>query len=283
LKKQKNLSNKITKSLTGVIKKAPYPFGYEVVFIFVFFFLVGCQSSVEKAPPHFSKETITSGYIFNRLQARADQIYSVKSFARTTFIGKEFKQSFRQTLIIKGNGSIRVDTYGLFGQAMGVFIRAFGRMQFLDPAKNKIYSGSDVKRMLRKMLGTQIDFNEHLRIFVGHIPNFEFLQVESSRLDSDRTKYILKAKDTKRSGEVLLHIDSTTLLPIEMTRFEEGQKRYFVEWQEYKKIGSIDWPHLITLEFPARQELLRIKYKDPTLNDKISPDTFKLTPTTISK
>jgi hypothetical protein len=251
--------------------------------LFVLLLLAGCQAWVEKAPPHFLKGKISSGYIFSQLQARANKIHSVKSFARTTFIGKEFKQSLRQTLLIKENLSIRVDTYGLFGQAMGVFISNAGKMQFLDPVKGRLYSGSDVKSMLRKLIGTQIDFREHLRIFLGHIPNFEFLKVEKSRLSSDRTEYILRAKDLKRSGEVHLHIDAVTLLPLEMTRFEMDQKRYFVQWQNYEKIDNIDWPHLITLEFPSKQEIIRIKYQDPTLNEKISQSTYQLMPTASVK
>jgi hypothetical protein len=62
-----------------------------------------------------------------------------------------------------------------------------------------------------------------------------------------------------------------------------GQKRYFVQWQDYEKIGSIDWPHLITLEFPAKHEIIRIKYTDPTLNEKISKNTFQLMPTASTK
>jgi len=292
LKEQKNLFNKVTNPLQGkqywgaiVVcqKKGRFIFVRSPIFLFVFFFLGACQASVEKIPSHFSKDTISSAYIFNRLQTRANKIYNVKSFARTTFIDKETKQSFRQTLVLQGNHSIRVDTYGLFGQAMGVFIRTAGEMQFLDPSKGRVYSGSDVKTLLRKLLGTQIDFYEHLRIFVGHIPRFEFLRVEKSRLNSDKTQYILQAKDLKSSGEILLYIDANTLLPIEMIRIEGGHKKYFVKWQEYKKIGSIDWPHLITLEFPVREEIIRIRYKDPILNGKISPYTFKLMPTASTK
>lgn len=256
--------------------KVPNKRKFLFAFYFIFFFLGACQNSFEKAPLHFSKETISSAYIFNRIQNRANKIYSVKSFARTTFIGKEVKQSFRQTLVMQGNQSIRVDTYGLFGQAMGVFIRTSGNMQFFEPSKGKIYLGADVKQLLQKLLGTQIDFREHLRIFVGHIPRFEFLKVENSRLNSHNNQYILKSKDLKRSGKVILNIDAMTLLPLEMTRIEEGKKRYFVKWQDYETIGSIAWPHLVTLEFPGKDELIRVKYKDPILNAKIDPDTFKL-------
>ena len=245
-------------------------------FYFIFFFLGACQNSFEKVSPHFSKEIISSAYIFKRIQNRANKIYSVKSFARTTFIGKEVKQSFRQTLVMQGNQSIRVDTYGLFGQAMGVFIGTSWNMQFFDPSKGKVYLGVDVKRLLKKLLGTQIDFREHLRIFVGHIPRFEFLRVENSRLNSHNNEYILQAKDLKRRGKVILNIDAITLLPLEMTRIEEGKKRYFVKWQDYETIGSIDWPHLVTLEFPGKDELIRVKYKNPILNAEIDPKTFKL-------
>ena len=292
MKEQRNLFNKVTNPLQGkqywgaivVCQiKGCFIFVRSPIFLFVFFFLGACQTSIEKIPSHFSKDTISSAYIFNRLQTRANKIYNVKSFVRTTFIDKEIKQSFRQTLVLQGNRSIRVDTYGLFGQAMGVFIRTAGKMQFLDPSKGRVYSGPDVKNLLRKLLGTQIDFYEHLRVFVGHIPRFEFLRVEKSRLNSDNTQYILQAKDLKSSGEVLLHIDAITLLPIEMTRIEGGHNKYFVKWQEYKKIGSIDWPHLITLEFPVREEIIRVRYKDPILNGEISPDTFKLMPLTSTK
>ena len=256
--------------------KVYYKRKFLFAFYFIFFFLGGCQASIEKVPPHFLKETISPGYIFKRLQNRANKIYSVKSFARTTFIGKEVKRSLRQTLVIQGNRSIRVDTYGLFGQAMGVFIGTSENMQFLDPSKGKVYLGAEVRRILEKLLGTQIDFREHLRIFVGHIPRFEFLRVEKSRLNAHNNQYILQAKDLKRSGKVILNIDAMTLLPLEMTRIEEGQKRYFVKWQDYETIGSIDWPHLVTLEFPGKDELIRVKYKDPILNAKIDPETFKL-------
>ena len=271
MKKQKNLSNKVSKK-----EKIFCLLRNGLVLLHILFLINGCKTNPEKIPPHLSKDIISSKYIFNRLHLRAEKIYNVKSFARTTFIDKETKRSLRQTLLIQSNHSIRVDTFGIFGQALGVFISAAGKVQFLDPAKGKVYSGEDVKKLLRKLLGTEIDFSEHLRIFIGHIPNFEFLKVEESRLNSDKSKYIFYATDLKSGCEVRLDIDAMTLLPLEMTRFEGGIKQYYAKWQEYEKIGSIDWPHLITLGFPERQEIIEVKFKSPVLNGKISPDAFQL-------
>ena len=278
MKKQRNLYKKASKQ--GIFF---FLLRNGLVLFSVVFLINGCKTNPEKIPPHFSKSTISSSYIFNRLKMRAEKIHNVKSFAQTTFIDKKIKHSLRQTLIIKGNRSIRVDTYGMFGQAVGVFISAAGKMQFLDPAKGRVYSGTDVKKLLGKLLGTQIDFQEHLRVFVGHIPHFENLKIKEFRLNSDKSKYIFHATDLKNGGEVRIDIDSLTLLPLEMTRFESGQKRYHVQWEDYEKIGSIDWPYLITLKFPERQEILKVKYKDPTLNGEISPEAFQLIPMSSEK
>ena len=272
MKKQKNLSKKVSKQRNILFF---LPNG--LVLLTILFLITGCTTNNEKIPPpYFSQDIVSSEYIFNHLSLRAKKIYNVKSFTRTTFIKKETQQSVRQTLLIKGSRSMRVDTFGMFGQALGVFISTEGKMQFLDPAKDRVYSGSEVKRLLWKLLGTTIDFHQHLRIFIGHIPNLEFWRVEKSRLNSDKSKYIFFATDLKTGCEVRLDIDSMTLLPIEMTCSKDRAIRYYAKWQEYKKIGSIDWPHLITLGFPKRQEIINIKFQNPVLNGKISPEAFLL-------
>ena len=207
---------------------------------------------------------------------RAGQIKSLKSFARTTFLGPKLQQSFRQTLLIEDSRSIRVDTYGLFGQVLGVFTHHQGRTKFFDPAKSTFYSGEEVVSLMEKMLGTQMDFHEHLRIFVGHIPRLELLETLESRLNSDRTRYILKLTDIQRGGSVTLQFSAVTLLPFEMARELGGRSVYSVQWQEYAKVEGHDFPHLITLSFPEKHETIRVKYKKPVINSGLPADTFQL-------
>ena len=116
-----------------------------LVFILMF---VGCQPRVEPVAPHLLKDSITTGYILKRLKDRAGEIKNLKSFARTTFLSQKLKQTFRQTLIIQNNRSIRVDTYGLFGQAMGVFTYHKGRTVFFNPANGRYYSGPEVESLM---------------------------------------------------------------------------------------------------------------------------------------
>ncbi len=248
-------------------------------FRFLIFVLLawGCQPRVEPMGPHFLKDSITTDYVLKRQVDRAGQIKNLKSFTRTSFLGPKRKQSFRQSLLVQDSGSIRVDTYGLFGQAVGVLTHHEGRTTFFDPAKGRVYSGAEVESLMERMLGTQVDFHEHLRIFIGHIPRLEVLKVLGSRLNSDRTRYILQLTDILRGGRVTLQFSATTLLPLAMTRYLEGARAvYSVTWQEYAKVGKHDFPHLVTLTFPEKQETIRVKYKNPIINQGLPADTFQL-------
>ena len=207
---------------------------------------------------------------------RAEKVKNLKSFTRTSFLSPKQKQSFQQTLLIQGNESIRVDTYGLFGQVLGVFTRHENRTAFFDPAKGRVYSGAEVESLMERMLGTQVDFHEHLRIFVGDIPRLELLKTIESRLNSDRTRYILQLKDIQRRERVTLQFSAMTLLPLEMTRELGGRSVYTVQWQEYAKLEGHDFPHLITLSFPEKHETIRVKYKKPLINQGLPIDAFQL-------
>lgn len=235
----------------------------------------GCQPRVEPVAPHFLKDSISTGYILNRLVDRVGRIENLKSFSRTTFLSQKLKQSFRQTLLIKDSQSIRVDTYGLFGQAYGVFTHHEGRTVFFEPSKGRYYSGADVELMMRKLLGTGLDFREHLRIFIGHIPRLEFLTVLESKLNQDKTQYILKLTDRQRGGAVTILFAADTLLPFEMTRKLGERLVYTVKWEDYAKVGELDFPHLVTLSFPEKQETVRVNYKKPIINQGLPADTFQ--------
>jgi hypothetical protein len=237
----------------------------------------GCQSHVEPIAQHFLKDSVTTGYILKMQMDRSRKIKNFKSFTRTTFLGPKLKQSFRQSLLVQDNESIRVDTYGLFGQVLAVFTHHENRTAFFDPAKGMVYTGAEVASLIKRILGTQVDFHEHLKIFVGDIPRLELLEILKSRLNSERTRYILQLTDVQRGGSVNLQFSSMTLLPLEMTRELGGRSVYSVQWQEYAKVEGHDFPHLITLSFPKKKETIRVQYKKPIINHGLPADTFQLT------
>ncbi len=244
----------------------------------------GCQPRVNPVAPHSLRDSITADYLLKRLEYRAGKIANFKSFARTTFLNQNQKQIFRQALAIQNNQSIRVDTYGLFGQVVGIFIYHNGKAVFFNPVNGKYYSGAEMKSLVAKMLGTQLDFREHLRVFVGDVPRLDALKVLDSHLNADRTRYILRCADIRRGGNVTIQFSAATLLPLRMTRKLAGRSVYSVTWREYAKVGDYDFPHLTTLSFPEKRETIRVKYENPAINQKLPSDTFQfMVPVSSSK
>ena len=129
---------------------------------------------------------------------------------------------------------------------------------------------------MKKMLGTRLDFREHLRIFIGYIPRLEFLKVLDSRLNYDRTQYVLQFTDIQRRGKVTIIFSAMTLLPLEMTRKLGDRLLYSVKWQDYFKIGDYDFPHLVALSFPEKQETIRVSFEKPVINQGLPTDVFQL-------
>jgi len=252
--------------------------------IFIFLILSwGCQSRVEPVAPHFLKDSITTGYVLKRQKDRVEKIKNLKSFTRTTFLSHKLKQSFRQTLAIQDSKSIRMDTFGLFGQTVGVFTHHKGRTVFFDPANGRYFAGPKVQNLTYKILGIRLDFSEYLPIFIGYIPRLEFLKVLSSRLNSDRTQYVLQLTDIQRGGSVTIKFSAMTLLPLEMVRKLGPRTIYLVTWQGYEKVGDHNLAHLVTLSFPEKKETIRIKYKNPVINQKLPLDTFQFIKASSSK
>jgi len=79
--------------------------------------------------------------LFSELEARKLAIRDVKAFVRTKISGENLNQSYRQTLLVKGDEAMRVDTYNLFRQVLGVLIYEGGKTIMYDPRENRVISG----------------------------------------------------------------------------------------------------------------------------------------------
>ena len=158
-----------------------------------------------KIPPLFS--------LFQHLETRQSNFRDVKTFARTKIFGQSLNQSFRQAVIVRGDDAIRIDTFNLFRQSLGVLISE-GRQTFMyDPEKNRIIREPEVWNMMRLIIGSSIDFREYIRVFSGGIPRLTHLEPTAVRLNPDKTFYYLETTDTGTGERVDIEIDAYTLLP----------------------------------------------------------------------
>jgi len=153
----------------------PYLVGCLLVFI------ISCQPKVLPVSTEAKPEMKSLTSLFSALEARKSSIRDLKAFIRTQISGENLNQSFRQTLIIKGDEAMRVDTYSFFRQVLGVLIYEGEKTLMYDPRGNRVISGEAVWESMHRVLGTYIDFGDYISVFSGGIPHLSHLQTKVAK------------------------------------------------------------------------------------------------------
>lgn len=238
-------------------------------------FILSCQPRSVPVAPQPAPEMPSLPTLLQQLKTRQSNIRDVKTFARTKISGKRLKQSFRQTVLVRGGDAIRVDTFNLFRQIVGVLILEGGHTLMYDPGNNRIARGQEVWDMMQKVMGSSIDFREYIRVFSGGIPRLSHLQATAVGWNSDKTLYRVETIDTGTGDRVDIEIDAYTLLPATVTRRRGDDELYRVRWDDYRKVDEWNFAHRIVIELRDRDETITVKYSDPVINQGLAPDAFQ--------
>jgi hypothetical protein len=242
---------------------------------FVLIFVVSCQPKIVSVSPEAKPEMPSLPALFSLLEVRQSGIHDVKDFVRTKISGERLNHSFRQALLVKGNEAIRVDTYNLFRQVLGVLIYEGGKTLMYDPGENRVVYGQEVWDIMHRVMGTHIDFREYISVFSGGIPRFSYLQAKVATWNADQTIYRIETIDRETGEQVDIEIDAYTLLPKSVTRIRGTREIYKAHWDDYQKVGQWDFAHKILIELTDRNETVSVKYSDPVINQGLAPDAFQ--------
>lgn len=230
------------------------------------------------APPHFIKKSVTPEFLFQSLANRRAALKDLKSFVKSSISRNQSKHVFKQALLVKGSSSIRIETLGVFGRTLGIFIHDKSKTILYDTGQNRLYQGPEAWSMMGRIVGSIADFDEYISLLSGNIPRLPELKVESARLTSDKKRYQLDAADTIHNSRYLLDIDAFTLAPIRLVKLARGQKQYIAQWEDYRNAGGYSFPHKVILTRPGEDEQLIIKFKDPVINAGLPQDAFQFAP-----
>ena len=236
--------------------------------------LCACQTT--PGADHLSRDTLSLDFIHQRLLERQSGMNDLKSFVTTKVKGQKIKHSFRQVILVRDDNSLRIDTFNLFGQTLGVFIIDGPNTLLLDTDRNQLYRGREVQAMLMRTIGINLNLRAYASVFFGNIPQLHKLKIVRGRLSEDRKEYHLIAIDPEKKGTIEIDLDAYTLLPSRVSRLDNGRPTYQVHWDDYRAVGERDFPHHLTLELPLRGETMTLKYTDPTLNAGLPGDAFEL-------
>jgi hypothetical protein len=243
--------------------------------------LSSCQSGGVPVDSHLHEQTISLEDLRGRLIDRQEGLNDLKSFVQTTVETRDRKRSLRQALLVRGVQSLRVDTLSLLGQSLGVYIfdgqKTTDRQSVLyDARRNRIFQGIEVREMVGRTLGIELNLAEYISVFAGNIPRLEALKIVGGTLNPEGTIYQLTGIDPMDKSRMEIEIDAYTLLPGKVSRTLRGGKTIHIQWLDYRLVAGRDFPHKIDIEFPAEAARLTLIFTDPVLNAGISDESFKL-------
>ena len=245
-------------------------------------FLSSCQSVKVPADTHLHQKSISLKDLRQRLIDRQKGLSDLKSFVHTTVETKDRKRSLRQALLVRGEETLRVDTLSLLGQSLGVYIfnskKIEGQRSVLYEARrNRVFQGSEVREMLGRTLGIELNLEEYISVFAGKIPRFEYLKIIGGDLNQEGTAYKLTGMDMADKSRIEIEVDAYTLLPSNASRTLLDGEVIRIQWQDYRIAGDRNFPHRIVIEFfPTKNASLTLVYSDPIVNAGIPDESFEL-------
>ena len=241
-------------------------------------FLVSCQYKVLPLPIGAKPEIQSFSSLFSDLKARKSSIKDVKALVRTKVSGEGFNQSFRQIILVKGNKAMRVDTYNLFRQVLGVVIYEGEKTLMYDPRENRVIYGEEVWENMLRLLGTYIDFGDYISLFLGGIPGLSHLEMKAAKWNSDQTVVQIETTNQISGERVDIGIDAYTQLPKSLILIRGGREIYRVYWYDYKKTDNFEFAHKIEIKIKYKKQSFVVRYSEVMINQGISPDAFELAP-----
>lgn len=238
--------------------------------------LTACETLPPPRPVEPPAQLLTLDEIFQQLTTRQDGIHNVKSMVKSAIKTRENNHNLKQVLLIDEETSLRLDTLNLFGQPVGVLISDPTQIILYDPKSNKLYRNREVWDIMIQTFGVVFDFREYISVFSGKIPRLASLDLKDVRWNPETGNYHITAVDSERNDSLEIEVDTQTILPLRLVKWEDGKQVYTVQWENYQKADGYLFPHTITVQRPLMGDEVAMKFNNPLINQGVPEDAFQL-------
>ena len=238
--------------------------------------LTACETLPPPRPVEPPAQFLTLDEISQQLTTRQDGIHNVKSMVKSMVKTREINHNLKQVLLVDGETSLRLDTLNLFSQPVSVLISDQTQILLYDTKSNKLYRNREVWDIMFRMFGTVFDFREYVSVFSGKIPRLTSLNLKDVRWDPKTGNYRINAIDSERNDQLEIEVDSKTILPVQLVKWESGKRVYAVQWEDYQKVEEHLFPHTITVQRLLIGDELAMKFNNPLINQGVPEDAFQL-------
>ena len=211
------------------------------------------------------------------LRERARGIDAVRGRARFALDGPDLEFRRPQRIAAQRDGSLRVETLGLFGQIAAVLVTRAGRYQFLDTRSREGQEGEVSRELLWQLVRIDLDPADVIDLLLGGAVPPEGREIIDAHVGDDGSVRVAFGE----SGRVVeeLGFDAEGRL----RRVERVPDDLWLAWQaeldDYREEAGgsgLEVAHEIRVRFPAQDAQASFEFGALELNPPLAPALFAL-------
>ncbi len=250
-------------------KRAQLPNFHALLFSALFLGLIGCTTSA--SPPTSLPESIPSisrdpGDLIKSLDQRLVQFHSLRALASVTYWGKDGRQGFQEAVVVRRPDRLRLETLSPLGAIL--IVTADGQEVIgFHPREALFFRGKSSKENLLRYTQIPLELGELTLLLMGLPP----VEIQGHWEEKGNTVY----RDISEGGRDVVAFDPRLVVPIQWERFRAGGgielKAIF---SDFASTPAGPFPSKISVEAPAQQRRVEIRYQEPELNVILPSDLF---------
>jgi outer membrane lipoprotein-sorting protein len=206
--------------------------------------------------------------LFQSLTERVERFQSLRSLASVHYQGKDGRGKFQEAIVVQRPDKLRLETLSSFGVLLVVTANG-DKVAGFDPRENFFVHGKSSKENLVRLTRIPLELREIAALLMGLPP------VAVQGHWEGKQNILHRKLQDGRSEMVAFH--SKLGIPTQWERSgPNGEIELSAFFSDFSSTPAGPFPLKISLEAPAQQKRVEIRYQEPELNVDLSPGLFVL-------
>ena len=229
--------------------------------------LGGCRALPPPAPPPTPVTSV--GEILGHLAARQERLKAFQAKGRLTVISPQRNYSGSSILKAQAPGGLRVDVLDVLGRSILSFSSDGDQIQVLSHQEAKFFRGKATPENVAVFLPARVTVPQVVRLLTASLPLSSGPPQEWHYEPTDGA-YLLTWGEAGGASRERLWVEPRGFRPVKVEWYEQGRRRFSVEFSEFGEGDTGTVPRKIVLRGDDPQAELRVAYRDLQLNPSLT-------------
>lgn len=252
----------------------------KVVAVTILIVTSGCTTYRVVSPPPGADQVLERpDRLLSRLQEEQGKLRDLKGLVDIVLNAREERYAGKAVLILRENGSIRLEPLNFFGQPLIYIVVNNGVLSAYNPSRNEYFRGRATTENLYDWLGVPLTSREIVEVLLGSFMPKLMDGNLHARWDGTMGKagaYNLQVTEGDRVKRQWW-LDARSLTPLRfqlISRLRDGDLK--VIYSGYRREGDLRFPSSVQVEVGRGERTLKIRYRNVKLNQDLAPLAFHL-------